>query len=59
MDINKYNHINNLYSFTKRVRMGPESDEEQQERKNPVRKAEKDKEFRTVGPLKQIFTNPQ
>ena len=39
--------------------MGPESDEENQERRNPVRKQEKEKEFRTIGQFKQIFTNPQ
>lgn len=32
--------------------MEPESEDENQEKKNPVKKAEKEKEFRTVGQLK-------
>jgi hypothetical protein len=38
-----------------------ESDEEieQDERKNPVKRAEREKEFRTVGPLKAIHTDPK
>ena len=38
--------------------MDPESDNEAQNQKNPVRKAEKDKEFRTVGPTDIILSNP-
>ena len=38
-----------------------ESDEEieQEEKKNPVNKAEREKEFRTVGPQKTIHTDPK
>lgn len=40
--------------------MKAESDEEieQDERRNPVKRAEKEKEFKTLGPNDQIFTNP-
>lgn len=31
---------------------------EQDERKNPIKRAEREKEFRTVGQLKEIFTKP-
>jgi hypothetical protein len=31
---------------------------EQDERKNPIKRAEREKEFRTVGQLKEILTNP-
>lgn len=39
--------------------MQPDSDEDVQEKKNPIKRAEKEKEFRTVGGSKEILQKPE
>ena len=41
------------------MKLDSDQEIEQDERKNPIKRAEREKQFRTAGKLKEIFTNPQ